>query len=230
MRKFKHIIPILLALVVALVIPLAACGSCKKKKKEEKTDKATLQSISLETGAAKTEYVFGEEEFTAAGLVVKASISHTVPEETEVVTLAIGDYTVDSSAFNKDVEGTYPIKVSYTYERVTKSAEYNVEVIRVKDGLEVTLADGVSDTYTGSTAEIDVSKIVVRKVNPDGTVGDVVTDYEVSLWKGDVKVTLTDGKATVGTGVYQIWAERESETYSNYTVSAFVSIYVGVAK
>ena len=230
MRKFKHVVPFLLALIMAFAIPLAACDSCGDI---EEVDVKTLQSISVNTDGAQTVYIVGDE-FTAKGLVVKATFSKLLTQDVEEVTLESSDYKVDSSAYNKNVAGSYPIKVSYTYEnelneKVTKDDSYEVTVNPIQDGLEVKLADGVENSYALSadvtSVEIDTSKIVVKEVKRDGTLSDV-TGYTTKLYKGQEEVALTDGKATVKSGAYAIWVEKESEQFPGYTRSAFVLIYV----
>ena len=91
MKKFKHIIPFLLALIMALAIPLAACDSCGGEKK-------TLQSISLNTDNVKKEYLFGET-FTSAGLVVTAEFKLPDSDTPEKVTLEESEYSVSSATF-----------------------------------------------------------------------------------------------------------------------------------
>ena len=232
MRKFRRIIPFLLALIMVLAVPLAACDSCGGKKEEEKT----LQSISLNTDDVKTEYAF-DQEFTAAGLVVKATYINDKTNQPVEVTLAEGDYVVNSKGYKKNAEGTYTIVVSHTHRDVTKEANYNVTVTLYQDGLEVTLVEGVLpgdadkiDTYslsaTKTTVEIDTSKIVVKKVNDDGTVGAAITDYNTSLYRGQEKIELTNGKASVGRGVYAIVVEKDSEIFDNYPLVSFALIYV----
>ena len=225
MRKFKYIVPFLLALIMALAIPFAACG---KKKGENVT--TTLHSIEVDASGAKTLYVVGDA-FTADGIVVKAYFAKSNSDELEEKTLSEEDYELDSTAFKKDVAGKYSIKVSYTYdEDETKEDSYDVRVVDPKDGLVVTLADGVADTYDLSKAnpkvDIDVSKIVVKDTNRDGTTGNVVAGYSVKLYKGQEEVALTDNKASVGGGAYTIWVEKESDKTPGYMRSAFTIIYV----
>ena len=221
MNKFKKVLLVIFAAVAVFAIALAAgCGNSKK-----------LQTLNVDTSNAKTEYFVGQE-FTAEGIVVTASLGKSETEIKETVTLNANEYTVDSSAYNKDEAGTYSIKVSYTLKDVTLEKSYDVTVSVVNfDGLKVTLADGTSDTVTlsaeATTALIDVTKIVVNEINPsDGTVGNVTTEYSVALYKGEEKITLTDNKANVGGGVYQIWVSKASEVIADSTREAFVNIYV----
>lgn len=222
MNRFKRIVPFLLALIMAAAISVAGCDSCGEGKVK------TLQSISVNYDNAKTLFVIGEE-FKSDGLVVKASFSVEGSEDEEV-TLSAGDYQLDSSAFNKDELGKYPVKVSYTYEGVTKESSYNVEVRDMSDGLVVTLADGVPDTYTLSstqkTVEIDISKIVVSEVDKSGVVSGEVNDYTAKLYRGQQEIALTDKKAAVDAGAYAIWVEKASEINSEFMRTAFVLIYV----
>lgn len=240
MKKLKRFIPFLLALIMALAIPLAACDSCGGNNDGPggETDgpgggddiTKTLQSISLDTSAVKKEYYLNDD-FSADGLVVTATFSVVDSAEPEVVTLNAGEYKVDSSAYKKNAEGTYPITVSYTYNSLLKSETYNVSVRVVYDGLKVTLAEGVSDTYPlsagNTTVAIDTKKIVVKEIDENGEIGNEITDYTVSLYKGDQKIELdANGIANVGRGEYHIWAEKASNIYHDYIRSAFVPVFV----
>lgn len=223
MNKFKRFIPFILALIMALAIPMAGCDSCAGVKK-------TLQSISIDTDGVKTEFVAGEE-FTSEGLVVKASYLEEGAETPEEVTLKSGDYQVDSSAYKKYEAGTYSIKVSYTYEGVTQEGSYDVNVMLAEfDGLEVTFAEGTPDTYTltaeQKTAVIDITKIVVKEINADGTVGGAISEYTAKLFKGQQEVAVTDGKATVDGGAYTIWVEAASKLFPGFTRTSFCLVYV----
>ena len=230
MKKIKHIIPFLIVLILALAIPLAACGSCKKKGNNSKT----LQSISVNADNVKSVYGIGDEVSTE-GLVVTA---HYLNSKSKVVDEVLGAdaYQVYAPAFT--AAGTYSITVSYTYEEVTEADSYEVNVVDYFDGLEVSLVKGVLpvpegaediDTFALSqsqpTVEIDTSKIVVKEINKDGSVGETITDYEVSLYNGQEKIALTNGKATVGGGAYAIWAEKASDVYSKPR-RAFALVYV----
>lgn len=222
MKKFRHFIPFILASAIALAIPLAACDSCGKK--EEKT----LQSI--EVVEAETGFLLGEK-FSSDGLVVKAT--YTKDSSGDVVDEILGDndYQLDSTAYNENVLGVYPIIVSYSYRNVDKEVTYEVEVVGYKqDGIDVALAEGVEDTYTLSKAqpkiEIDTSKIVVRNINKNGTLGTTITEYTAKLYKGKEEITLTNGKASVGGGAYTIWVEKESDRYPGFMRSGFAVIYV----
>lgn len=222
MKKFRHFIPFLLAAVLALAIPLAACDSCKKEEKK------TLQSI--EVVEAEAGFELGEE-FSSDGLVVKATYTKDSSEEAVEEILDDDDYQVDSSAYNKDALGFYNILVSYTYRGETKETSYEVEVVGYKqDGIDVALAEGVDDTYylskANPTVEIDISKIVVRNVNKNGSLGTTITDYTAKLFKGQEEIIVTNGKATVSSGAYAIWVEKESERNPGFIRSGFAVIYV----
>ena len=228
MKKFKRIIPFMLALIMALAIPLAACDSCGGGSNDEKNDAKVLQSVSVDTAGAKTIFAQGKE-FTSEGLVVVATFVDSKSQESKE-TLSDTDYQLDSSAYNKDELGVYSIKVSYTYKEVTKDTSYQVEVVVNQDGLDVALAEGVEDTYTLSagqkTVEIDTAKIVVKPLNKDGSIGDAISNYTVKLYKGEEEIALTDGKASVGGGAYAIWAEKESDRFPGYILRGFAVIYV----
>lgn len=235
MKNFKRIIPYLVAVVVSLAIMLAAGCSCSSCKKD---DPRVLQSISINTDAVKKDYVF-DQEFTSEGLVVTATyLKKENSKKTVEVVLEADEYTVNSKAFKKNAEGTYTIIVSYTHKEVTLEQSYDVTVTTYMAGLEVTLVEGVLssndeekiDTFTltaeKKNVEIDTSKITVKEVNKDGTVGNAITDYKVSLYKGQEAVTLTNGKATVGGGAYAILVEKDSDVFDNYPLVAFAMVYI----
>lgn len=227
MKKFKHVVPFFLAMVMALAIPLAGCSSCGNKDDDDDKDKdvVTLESVSVDASNAKTEYFVGEE-FSSEGLVVTVSFSDSTK-----VTCETNEYTVDSSAFKNDAAGVYTIRVSCTFDDVTKDDSYSVTVTALPEfeGLEVTFVEGTQDTYTltadTTKVEIDTTKIVVKEVNDDGTVGGVITDYTAKLFKGQEEITLTDGKAMVEAGAYAIWVEKASEV-SSFNRTGFVLVYV----
>lgn len=120
MKKLKHLLPALFAVVMsfALVFSVACSGSCSKAK---------LQSLELNTESATTEFFTGES-FSTEGLVVTANFSN---KKTEAVSLTAEGLTVDSSAYRSNKVGEYEIKVSYTLEETTVEASYNVSVIKV---------------------------------------------------------------------------------------------------
>ena len=62
--------------------------------------------LRIEVSGAKTNFAWGED-FNSSGIVVKKIISFGDP-----VTLDSSEYTIDYSAYKKDVAGTYSIKVS----------------------------------------------------------------------------------------------------------------------
>lgn len=227
MKKFKLLLPCLLALVMLLSIPFAA--ACKKK---DKTDKPSLESLTLNTDGVTKQFFIGGE-FTSEGLVVTANIQHTRPKELEQKVLTAEEYTIDSSAFDSTKAGECVIKVSYTYGEQTAESSYSVEVFgQLYEGLEVTLASDVSDTIilsrTKRSATIDVSKIVVKEVDENGVVIDTpISGYTAELYNKGEKIELTDNKATVDEGgAYQIWASKPSSKIQGYTLRGFVRIYV----
>ena len=84
------------------------------------TPKKTLDSISVDSSAAKVDFLKGEA-FTYDGLVVAARYSDNS-------IAAVTNFTVDSSEYKSDTLGNYTIKVSYTEESVTKDDSYIVTV------------------------------------------------------------------------------------------------------
>lgn len=191
-----------------------------------------LDRITLNVKNVKTKFYTDKDisdDFSCEGISATAYIWNTANGQLEEKQIAQADLTVDSSAFKKEI-GVYPIKVSYTYQGVTKSAEYEVMFLASYDGLDVSLKEGVFDTFTLSadrtTVEIDVGNIVVKEANRDGSIGGEVNGYTVKLYKGSEEVALTDSKATVGAGAYNILVTKESDRNPGYMRAGFAIVYV----
>lgn len=170
------------------------------------------------------------EDFSSTGL--KAYATTTRPNadpETADVTSSV---TVDSSAYDKSAAGTYPITVNYV-GAVARSESYSVTVSAPKEGLNVTLAEGVSDTIELSadhpTASI-TPNIVVRSVDSYGNVitgdGGLVSssDYTVKVYNKNQEIDVNQ-LSNVGEGTYQIWAYKDSSV-EGYKLAGFATIFV----
>lgn len=203
MKKFKHIIVLLLALIMAITIPLAACDSCSSKKK-------TLQSISLNTDNVKKEYLYGET-FTAEGLVVTAVILNTKKNTTEEITLEESEYTVVSGSFRSDYASEYTITVSYTYRKVTKTADYNVTVSSGLLSIALDTSKAKTLFYTGDSYSSAGLVVTAKLINESEPKTVAVSDCEIDTsafdntkaGKYDIKVSYTAQGATK-TAVYQV--------------------------
>ena len=218
MRKFKHIVPFILA--VCLVFSLCFSLACSTSKE--------LVSISLDASNAKVDFSLGEE-YRPSGLVVTANYKSGQSE-------AIGteNVTIDSSAYDAYTVGTYDIKVSYSSEGTTAEASYKVNVVEtLSGGLVVTIKSGRPSRFdlsaTEKTADLSnaSSWIEVRKPNANGDV-DMSSkalsrdSYTVEIYKGADKVT---NLSAVNRGNYQIWASLYDDK-EDYTYSGFVNILV----
>ena len=220
MRKLKKLLPALMAIVMALalVFSVACSGSCKPASNNEPVK--TLQSITLDAAQAKTEYEVGDE-YSSEGLKVTANFKTGNEESTENVALTDENLSIDSSGYVKATEGTYTIKVSYTNGGVTKTAEYDVTVVKhvAGPGLKVTLAEGAPSNIVLSpempTATIDLTKIKVEVVDGKGATLATLTsaEYTVELYKGTEKLTSASG---LQGGVYQIWAKTNKGYVLDY--------------
>lgn len=193
---------------------------------------ALIDRIELDLTNVKTKFFTDSQQtdaFTTEGLQATAYIWNSTTGELESRTLKYEDLVIDASAYKEEI-GFYNIVVSYTYENVKRSATYEVAHLASSDGLEVTLADGVEDTYTLSAdlteIEIDVSKIVVKETDRDGTVSSEITDYEVKLYKGGEEIPLNGTKANVQAGAYNILVLAESDRTPGFVRSGFAVIYV----
>ena len=167
-------------------------------------------------------------------------------EESKTSTEVTNSVTIDKSAFKNDKEDQYAIKASYRMPALAAgfTANYPVEtsvyvrVIESREGLNVTLADGVDEVIplsgTTATATIDPTGIVVKRVDEYGNVVNTpltTSEYDVQLWKENEQVDDsyldTDGKyKNLTGGVYQLWAYADSERGNSERLSGFAIIKV----
>ena len=192
----------------------------------------------LDESGAKKMFGIGEE-FSSDGLKATAfDYDYSAQKELEPydVTASI---SVDSSAYNAEVAGSYEIVVSYTKDETTIQASYNVSV-KVGAGLEIVLpedavvdANGAMsvDLQKGGTT-VDFGDWVVNQVNANGDVDKVVTKditFEVYNAATPVAVNGTSFTATEG-GAYNVWAVLEGyqlpDSEETFTLKSFVIIYV----
>ena len=192
----------------------------------------------LDESGAKKMFGIGEE-FSSDGLKATAfDYDYSAQKELEPydVTASI---SVDSSAYNAEVAGSYEIVVSYTKDETTIQASYNVSV-KIGAGLDIVLpedavvdANGAMsvDLQNGGTT-VDFGDWVVNQVNANGDVDKVVTEditFEVYNAATPVAVNGTSFTATEG-GAYNVWAVLEGyqlpDSEETFTLKSFVVIYV----
>ena len=192
----------------------------------------------LDESGAKKMFGIGEE-FSSDGLKATAfDYDYSAQKELEPydVTASI---SVDSSAYNAEVAGSYEIVVSYTKDETTIQASYNVSV-KIGAGLDIVLpedavvdANGAMsvDLQKGGTT-VDFGDWVVNQVNANGDVDKVVTKditFEVYNAATPVAVNGTSFTATEG-GAYNVWAVLEGyqlpDSEETFTLKSFVIIYV----
>ncbi|MDE7306856.1 MAG: hypothetical protein K2N33_05640, partial [Clostridia bacterium] len=154
--------------------------------------------------------------------------------------------TINSSSFDNTKEGAYSINATYRLPALAAgfTANYPVStlvyanVIETREGLNVELDQGVDSiiplSATMSTATIDPSKIVVKRVDDYGAVIDTplsTSDYTVKLFKENEEVSDSHLSGNVYTGltggVYQLWAYADSlKGNTDYKLSGFAVIIV----
>lgn len=231
MKKLKKVLLPLVALVCAMVMVFGVACNAGGGNNVTKT----LESISVNSDNAKTQYLL-TEDFSSDGLEVTAHYSKSDGgTEDKNVT---ADAEIDSSAFNKNAENTYIITVSYTDNGVTKTTTYSVTVSRPKSGVDVILADGVVSgmtlsaekserfsgaieiTSTAKTVDIDKTKVEVRRPDSFGNVDYTsnplaATEYDVKVYKGNAEIETLTG---LGEGVYQIWVTLKTGGHENFAL------------
>lgn len=122
----------------------------------------TPNSLIVDATASPSKFMIGDS-FAHDGLVLTVVLSNG---ETGAWT---GEYTVDSSAFNSEVAGTYEIIVSAEVNGVTVSGKYSVQVMgldaeinSVEDFLEMrqfSTADGVNPRNYVLNVDLDLTGI-----------------------------------------------------------------------
>ncbi len=209
MKKIKLFLPVVFALVVICAMSLFAC---------KKTGQGTLQSVEVTGEPYKTVFLLGEE-FSSAGIEVTAKFSNS----TKILTDE--EYELDSSAYNANKEGTYEIKISYTYNGVTADTSYDVEVKEtVYEGLYITIEGEAQDHI------LYLSQVIVKEVDKDGVVKEDALDsseYTIKIYNGSTEFDY-DGSEVVylPNGTYQIWAFKDSSTVEGYILKNFAFITV----
>lgn len=220
MKKLKALLFTLTACVLTFTI--AGCAGNCGGETSAPSDDIELISIDVDTENAKTEYFVGEE-FTSEGLVVTSVLrnntQHTVDYD---VAVDIEDVVIDSSEFNSSVPGAYTISLSYTYNQVTKNADYEVTVEK-----DVRLSRLVLDTTDVQTVydmdeNISTAGLKATAIDYDYKNGVALAPYEVNV--SDLQIN-TDNFVKGQVGTYQI-----SVSYTKNGDTASASYEVAVKK
>lgn len=174
MQRFA-LLTVVSVLLVAFALFAVACGKTDDPKKPAKT----LSSVSVV--ASETKFTL-DENHTTILLTVGDSISFDKADFTvtaiysDKTTEKITDFTIDASAVNVSVAGSYSITV--TYKGTTASVGVLVSE-KAKTALHIS-QDDVSFTY-------------------DGTEKDFIAAYDVANASGKLSDFLKDGKVTLST-------------------------------
>lgn len=131
----------------------------------------SLTSIELNTDSVKKVF-YNNDEFNADGLVVTAKYDKAA--DSNVTAEAV----IDSSEFDNTRAGTYTVSVSYTYNGVTKTANYDVTVeVRTLQSIILNTDDAV--TQFGGDDEFVTTGLIVTARYDKG--GDKVVTALVSV-------------------------------------------------
>ena len=204
-----------------------------------------LVEVSPEVGfelvdAGKVDYVAGEE-LDLSKLVLNATF-----ESGKTEPLSLEDVTVDSSAFNKDAEGTYTITVSYKeYAPITYTvsvyvpAEIKLDFDAVEKLAQNSAAgNGVYFNHSFKEVyaigdELDLAGLSVTVVAKCGeaTKSFRVTNYEItgfdSTEGGEKVLTVTYGNVSANVTVYVAYTEPVADEFG--VVNALVDpAYLGI--
>lgn len=160
-------------------------------------EKGVENGFEVNHSQAKKEYAKGEV-FSTAGLQVYATMSNGAKE------LLSEGYSVDSSAYNKDLPGKYTIRVNYkSYTQIT----YEVEVFDIT-GVSVYLDETVNTILVGGS--FNQANLIVKANLTNGS--------QIKLDSSSYTVSGTVN--TAAAGEYQL-----SVQYEQYTAETF-PVYV----
>ena len=179
---------------------------------------AELVDVKLVTTNAKT-YYFYDEEFTSEGLTVIGTFRNPSGVELQAIISTgeadakVGNYTVDSTTFNKTTAGIYTITVTATKGEVSKTATYPVSV-NLLDSIEI-----VTDTASlvmAQGSDLDASGLIVLGVYSDGT---NTKKFGIPTDRFTVDSLHTYDKTTVGKYTITVDASEHNATFqSTYDV------------
>lgn len=192
-------------------------------------DEWVLQHITLNTSGITREYALGTA-FNAEGkpevtarFVSLQSLTESVEnngEEVQLITkdeiVPAGEVVMDYTQFDKDSVGEYSIYVSYTHANVTRSANFNVNVLGVEPengGITVSKAVTTYSLAAGeATVAIALDDITVQRVSlneqGDEIKEDIAAgDYELTFFKNGVTSITAEDMAAADKGVYTIIAK-----------------------
>ena len=137
----------------------------------ERLEKSAPTGISVSTASAKTDFLQGEE-FSSLGVSVFLDYANGNQQS-----LSLSDCTVDSTAFDKDVAGTYTIKVKYDefdevsydvnvyaaeslslFDHIISSASYNgININYVTKNIQKVFLRGSAFNYDNLTVKASAS-------------------------------------------------------------------------
>ncbi|MDE6504507.1 MAG: hypothetical protein K2L42_01410 [Clostridia bacterium] len=227
MKKFKRLLPLLMAIVAvfAFGFSLVGCSSCND-------DNRRLVSIDFDTSDTQLEFNVGQL-FNSEGLIVIANFEDAKTKQ-DRISADDKNVKIDSSAYNKDAEGTYSISVSYTYNGVTQSANYDVTVKYQIGGLDVRFKSGYGEPITLSadkkTADLSSVASWIEVRHPDASTGVAdlnstpisANEYTVKVYKEQTELT---DLSSLKRGAYQIWVSKY-DAKRKFTYEGFILYYV----
>ena len=165
---------------------------------------AVVTDIELDvtTNNVKTTFEYGES-FTSSGLVVSKVMSYGDPE------IALpSEYTVDNSAFNSRVAGTYTIVVTLSdvlYNNEPVGASYDVTVnASVQNGIALDTTNVKTTYYLGE--ELTLENLTVSKTYANTTFTEFITSEEYNVNNGGFDNTVA--------GTYTITITQKDSTFS----------------
>jgi len=153
-----------------------------------------VNSISVNTTGATTEFAKGTK-FSSDGIVVNAILEDgtTVALTKDASTRG---YTLDSSAYNPDVPGTYPIYITHTTTTgLVRTTSYNVKVLPVAvtgitvTNKTVTLQTGETLTTNKPNAKVAPTTATNQNINLSFINGELLASCKRDESTGDISIT-----------------------------------------
>lgn len=191
-----------------------------------------LVGITIDTDLVKKEYVIGDA-FNSEGIEITAVFrdKQSGSESSQEVQLSDENVTVDFEEFNAAQAGTYTIYVGYTFDKITRWASYEVTVTSVISGvhgIELSKTKVEYDIAIGGAPEIiNIDDLTVNAVEPDGTLGEVITEGISYKYFLEGKEIAPEEMTNANVRTFQIWAYVDyKEGNEVYTMSDFVLVTV----
>lgn len=170
-----------------------------------------IKSIAIKKAATRTTFSIGED-FSSRGLVVEATLTDDTKKD-----LNASDISIDSSAYKKDIAGTYSIVITLK-SNDTISISYDAIVDKVVTSIAIGV-DSPHPTVFVSGDDFSYEGLIIVKTYDDGTtaIADPSEYFEGN--EGWIQAPPTDS-ATQGMEFY-LYSDKDYVMSASYAVTIY---------